>query len=405
MAIHELWSRAARQNPAPLYARLRAEGPLVRVPGPHDQKPIWLTLDYATTIEALRDPRLAKDVRQLHPSHHARMSALLGTNGNDALLGPGMLNFDPPDHTRLRSLVSRAFTPKRIADLRESIAVITARVLDSVRGRDTIDFLSEVADPIPIEVIAGMLGLPASDRPKFRSFANKAMLPPIAENLASRTDGANEMRAYFEQLFVRRRVEPADDLVSALLGVESEEDGRLSSEEVFGMVSLLLVAGFETTVNLLANGMLALQQHPEQLERLRDEPALIESAVEELLRFAGPVELATGRFFLEDTELHGRLIRAGELVVAGIFAANHDPEQFPEPERFELARTPNRHVGFGLGIHVCLGAPLARLEAQVALPMILERLPRLRLDVAPERVEWRSNLPLRSLRRLPVRLA
>jgi cytochrome P450 len=402
---HELWSPAARQNPTPIYARLRREGQLVRLPGPHDEKPIWLTLDHATAVEVLRDPRLAKDVRHLHPSLHARMSALLGSNGNDALLGPGMLNFDPPDHTRLRSLVSRAFTPKRIADLRVTIEAITARVLDSLRGRDTIDFLTEVADPIPIEVIAGMLGLPIADRPRFRNWADKAMLPPIPENEAARIEGAMVMRAYFDELFARRRAEPSDDLVSALLNVESEIDGRLSSEEVFGMVSLLLVAGFETTVNLLANGMLALQQHPEQLECLRETPGLIESAVEELLRFAGPVEFATGRFFVEDTELHGQRIPAGELVVAGLYAANRDPAQFPEPERFDLARTPNRHLGFGLGIHVCLGAPLARLEVQVALPMILERLPRLRLAVAPERVEWRSNLPLRGLRSLPMRLA
>ena len=314
-----------------------------------------------------------------------------------------MLNVDPPDHTRLRSLVSRAFTPRRIAELRGEIAAITAEVLDGLRGRETLDFLDEVAFPIPIRVIAGMLGVPFEDRERFRGWAHAIMLPPLPDLRERRLAAVLEMRAYFDALFARRRGALGDDLVSALLAVEEEGD-RLDTDEVFGMVGLLLIAGYETTVNLLASGTLALLQHPEQLARLRAEPQRIDTAVEELLRLAGPVELAPGRVFVEDTVFHGQTIRAGELVLPVVMAANRDPEVFPEPERFDIDRAPNRHLAFGSGIHHCLGAPLARLEAAVAVPMILDRLPRLRLAVPAATIAWTSGLPVRGLQRLPVRI-
>jgi cytochrome P450 PksS len=252
-----------------------------------------------------------------------------------------------------------------------------------------------------VTVIAEMLGVPTEDQDQFREWTNLIISPPLNGDVGPIQRAGMQFLQYFQQLMARRRAEPRDDLLTALMMAEEQGD-RLSPMELVSMLFLLLVAGHETTVNLMGNGVWALLKHPEQLERLRANPALMESAVEEMLRYRGPVETTTYRWAIQDTELHGQVIPAGEAVHASLLAADHDPAQFPEPERFDITREPNRHIAFGFGIHFCLGAPLARLEATVALNLLLERMPRLRLAVDERELRWRDGILVHGLQRLPV---
>ncbi|HSP79912.1 MAG TPA: cytochrome P450, partial [Myxococcaceae bacterium] len=278
---------------------------------------------------------------------------------------------------------------------------ITHRLLDAMQERDSADLLDAFAFPLPVTVIAELLGVPVEDQDRFREWTNTIMTPPADGDFTHLMHAGQQFLQYFQDILEQRRAAPRDDLISALLAAEEQGD-RLGPQELLGMMFLLLIAGHETTVNLIGNGTLALLRHPEQLERLRARPELIESAVEEMLRYESPVECSTSRFTVEDTEFHGQLIPAGEMVVAGLLAANHDPEQFPEPERFDITREPTRHIAFGFGIHFCLGAPLARLEGTIALNALLERLPGLRLAEEPEALRWRPRAIVRGLQRLPV---
>ena len=393
---YDLWAPAHRANPRPLYARIRQEAPVVRLVDPVQRMPIWLVSRYTDVVAVLRDGRLKKDPREL--SEQAR-SRFFGTS-QDALLRH-MLAADPPNHTRLRSLVSRAFTSRRIEELRPRVAAIATGLLEAARARGSVDFLDAFAFPLPIIVIAELLGVPAEDRDQFRAWTNTLFIPPADGNQEPVLAAGVSFVRYFSSLFERRRAEPGDDLISALLAVEEQGD-RLSHDELIGMLFLLVVAGHETTMNLLGSGLLALLEHPEQLERLRADRSLMGSAVEELLRYCSPLETSTLRFTVEPMEVCGQVIPAEEMVVGGLMSANHDPEVFAEPERFDVGRTPNKHVAFGFGIHFCLGVPLARLEAAVALELLLERAPRLRLAVPPERLRWRRTAFIRGLEQLPV---
>jgi cytochrome P450 PksS len=393
-------SPAFRANPYPFYARLRAEEPVCQVLLP-DKRPAWLVTRYEDVAAVLKDDRFIKEKdRVLSPEQAAREPWI------PRFLKPlerNMLDLDPPDHDRLRALVHKAFTPRLVENLRERVQVLTDELLDAAqgRGRGRIELIRDFATPLPTTVIAEMLGVPVRDRHRFRRWSNLIVTASTKWALLAALPSLTAFLLYVRRLINRRRAEPRDDLTSAL--VQSREDGdRLSEDELAAMIVLLLVAGHETTVNLIGNGMLALLQHPESIERLRDESPLIKPAIEELLRYDGPLECATDRYASEDVTIAGATIPRGEIVFAVIASANRDERQFDEPDRLELAREPNRHLAFGLGMHYCLGAPLARLEGQIAISTLLRRMPKLRLAVPAAKLRWKRGLVLRGLRELPL---
>ncbi|WP_240808182.1 cytochrome P450 family protein [Polyangium spumosum] len=399
--MHPLFTREGRKDPHPIYRRLRAEEPITRIVEPYRKIPFRLLTRYADCSEMLRDPRFGKDFTKWSPEERQR----LRVSDEFEALGKHMLSADPPDHTRLRSLVAKAFTPQIVEGLRGRIATIAEDLVSAALARDAsgMDLVSQFSYPLPVTVIAELLGVPASDQDDFRRWTTVLFTPAdTEEQLAHLRATGFAFFQYFMQLIERRRAEPQDDLVSGLVAAEEGGD-RLSTQELVGMLFLLLVAGHETTVNLITNGMLALMDHPEQHERLASDPSLLESAVEEMLRYCGPVETTTYRFALEDLEFGGVTIRKNELVVASLLSADHDESRFPDPDRFDVGRKPNKHIAFGYGIHFCLGAPLARLEAAIAVETLLRRLPRMRLAIPREELEPSSMLLLlHAKKRLPI---
>jgi cytochrome P450 len=314
-----------------------------------------------------------------------------------------MLTSDPPQHTRLRGLVNKAFTARRLESLRPHIQEIVDELLDAMKGKRELDVIWDLGYPLPVIVIAELLGVPPDHREQFKHWSDgivgslgSAFAAPDVQQRAM--DSATALVGYFQGVIAERRRAPKDDLISALIAAE-EQGQVLSEEELLATLVLLLVAGNETTTNLIGNGTLALLRHPDQLARLRSDPSIAETAVEELLRYDSPVQ-ATGRVATEDIEVGGTVVKEGQVAFLLLGAANRDPAVFPEPDRLDLTRQDNRHVAFGYGIHFCLGAPLARIEAQVALPSLLARFPGLRL--ATGELEWGGNLILRGLKRLPV---
>jgi len=380
---------AALADPYPYYRLMRERDPV------HWNGPIraWFLTRHADVAELLRDDRFSAD-RTLSERYVAPPPG----RGRP---GKSMLIVDPPDHTRLRNLASKAFTPRMVEQLRPRIEAIASDLVERLaRGRQA-DLIAEFAYPLPVIVIAEMLGVPARDRAQFQEWSSVTVrgLDPFVDAATQKAvfDARAALTAYLRRIIARRRREPAGDLITAMIAAREAGD-FLSDGELVAMCSLLLVAGHETTVNLIGNGTLALFRNPDQLERLRREPALIRTAVEELLRWAPPVYW-TGRVALEELDLGGRRIAPRQSVFGMLAAANRDPEVFEDPDRLDLGRDPNPHFAFGRGIHFCLGAPLARLEAQVALPMLLERFPDLRLAGEPES---RPTVNLRGLARLPV---
>ncbi|MDE0059302.1 MAG: cytochrome P450 [Defluviicoccus sp.] len=310
-----------------------------------------------------------------------------------------MLDLDPPDHTRLRALVSRAFTPRSVSRWHGCVREIADRLLDAVSGQDRFDLIAALGYPLPVTVIAEMLGVPADDMDRFEVWSNdialivEPILAPAQVEGVRRATG--ELFAYFETIVEARRREPRDDLVSALLAAEERGD-RLTREELLSTMLLILVAGNETTRNLIGNGMLALLRHPDQLQRLRDQPDLLDPAVDELLRYDSPVQL-DGRVVREDVEMGGRRLRAGQKVIALLGAANRDPAAFENPEALDIGRRERSHLSFGRGIHYCLGASLAVLEARIAFQSLLERFPSIRLAAEPR---YRDGIVLRGVESL-----
>ena len=309
-----------------------------------------------------------------------------------------MLNLDPPDHTRLRALVHKAFTPKVIEELRPRIAQIAHDLLDEMAASNAGDLIEAFAFPLPVTVIAELLGIPAADRDKFRRWT-KALLESDSESESR--DSAMEFGMYMNALADERHANPRSDILSNLVHAEEQGD-RLDRMELLSMLFLLLVAGHETTVNLIGNGTLALLTHPDQHAKLRDNPALIGTAVEEILRYNGPVETPTIRFAMEDVDWDGYRISTGDMLMPSLLGANRDPAMFPDPDKFDITRNPNPHVAFGYGIHFCLGAPLARMEGAIAINALLARFPNLRLDASPDTLEWSDQLLIHGLRTLPV---
>jgi cytochrome P450 len=388
-----------KANPYPFYARLRDESPVYRVTLPGKQA-AWLITRYDDVLAALKDPRFAKDKLNALTSEQARKQPWM-----PALFKPltrNMLDLDPPDHTRLRALVHKAFTPRLIDRIRERIQTLTDDLLDAVQDRGRMDLIRDYALPLPTTIIAEMLGVPVEDRHKFHRWSSAIVSSnPSGWQMLKAIPNVMAFLRYIRKLVQARRARPQDDLVSALVQVEEAGD-QLSEDELVAMIFLLLVAGHETTVNLIGNGSLALLRNPDQMEKLRNDPSLIKTAVEELLRYESPLETATERYAREDVTVAGVTIPRGATVFAVIASANRDERQFPDPDALDLTREPNRHLAFGQGIHYCLGAPLARLEGQIAINTLLRRAPELRLAVPPESLRWRRGLVLRGLQALPV---
>jgi cytochrome P450 PksS len=388
-----------KANPYPFYARLRAEAPVFPVTLP-DKQTAWLVTRYDDVVMVLKDDRFAKDRRNaLTPEQLARLPWFPSFAKP---LTRNMLDLDPPDQTRLRGLVQKAFTPRLVEQMRERIQGLADELLNAVKGRSQIDLIHDYALPVPTTIIAEMLGVPVEDRHKFHRWS-KVLLEASSNRSGIWTaiPGIWLFMRYLRKFIRARRASPQDDLVSAL--VQAEEAGeKLSEDELLALVMLLLVAGHETTVNLIGNGMLALLEHPDQLDKLRSDPDLIKPAVEELLRFHSPVEMATERFPRREVTVAGIQIPRGEMVLAVIASANRDERQFVNPDTLDLTREPNKHVSFGQGVHFCLGAPLARLEGQLAINTLLRRTGGLRLAVAPAALRWRRGLVLRGLETLPL---
>lgn len=399
ISVPDLASPAFKADPFPTYARLRSEAPVKRVKIA-DGKPAWLITRYADVALALKDPRFSKNpYRTLTPAEQAKKLPWLP--GFLRPLTHSMLDQDPPDHSRLRALVQKAFTPRRVEELRGQIESLCGDLVARARARGEIDLVADFALPMPLFVIAEMLGLPEGDRRRFGAWSTRivSLVKPL--DLIMALPSLWGFMRYVRELARKRRSSSADDLLAALLRAEEAGD-HLSEDELLAMVVLLLIAGHETTVNLIASGTLALLDHPEAFERLRQEPALIGSAVEELLRFTSPIDLATERYTTADVTFGEHVIPRGERVFAAIGSANHDEQAFEAPEELRLDREPNRHLSFGSGPHYCLGAPLARLEAQIALTTLLREAPALRLAVPRASLRWKRNAIIRGLARLPV---
>jgi cytochrome P450 PksS len=309
-----------------------------------------------------------------------------------------MLNQDPPDHTRLRGLVHKAFTPARVRDLEPRITQITNDLLDAMQDKAEGDLIADFALPLPIMVIAEMLGIPVEDRDKFRSWTQMILSFGPASSIASVMEFVQYMNAMIET----RRAEDTGDILSALVRVE-DEGSTLDHMELLSMIFLLLVAGHETTVNLIANGTLALLQHPAQMQQLRDDPALTPGAIEEMLRYSGPVDATLNRWAAEAiTWEDGRVIEPGDVIIPLLMAANRDPAIFENPDTFDIIRDPNPHIAFGHGIHFCLGAPLARMEGTIALRALLTRMPNLALNIDPDDLLWGPSIVLHNMLELPL---
>jgi cytochrome P450 len=381
---------ALRRDPHPVYARLREQGPVhrVRFAMPGGVWETWLVVGYEEARAALADHRLAKD------------SAKIGAVPLDEqLIGKYLLVADQPQHTRLRSLVARAFTMRRVEQLRPRIQRITDELLDEMLPHGRADLIDSLAYPLPITVICELLGVPEMDRTEFRKISTEVVAPTDPD---SGQAAIVRLAEYLTGLIDdKRSAGPTDDLLSDLIRTTAEDGDRLSARELRGMAYLLLIAGHETTVNLIGNGVLALLTHPGQLAALRDDMSLMDGAIEEMLRYEGPVENATYRYAAEDLEIAGTAIGQGEDLLVGLSAAQRDDARYAEADRFDIRRDARGHLAFGHGIHYCLGAPLARLEGRIAIGTLLERAPGLALDGEPG--EWLPGLLMRGVRNLPVR--
>ncbi len=384
-------------DPEALYRELRVDRPVARATAPNGMT-FWLVSRYADARPALNDPRLSKDAKRI-PDLLAENADAPPARALAESLVQHMLNADPPDHTRLRKLVGKAFTMRAIARLRPRVEELAGELADAMAAAGPgVDLLDEFAFPLPMTVICEILGVPQERREEFRDWSNTLLSGAGDEQRAA---AAGAMATFLSELVATKSANPGEDMLSDI--VRASEDGdTLSPGETTAMAFPLLVAGHETTVNLIGNGMLALLRHPDQLARLRADPELIPGAVEEFLRYDGPINLATFRFTTEPVEIAGTTIPKGEFVLVSLLGANRDPERYADADRLDVERDASGHLGFGYGIHHCLGAPLARLEGEIAFRTLLDRFPDIALDGEPG--PFRTSTLIHGLTRFPVRV-
>lgn len=387
--ISDLARPQFKSNPYPFYARLRAESPVLRTR--FLGQPTWLVTRYADVLTVFKDERFLKDWWPVTKWLH-RFSGPMTRH---------MLNKDGPDHTRLRTLVHKAFTPHLMERLRGRIQSLCDELLDELHTNGRMDLINGYALPLPLCVISELLGIPSTDRQRLHNLSRTSL---SATNLVGVVRALPDQRILIRRirkLVAARRSEPQDDLITAL--VQAEEAGdKLSEAELIGTINLLLIAGYETTVNLIGNGALTLIQDSDARRDLLNNPELAGSAIEELLRFTSPLDIASQRFAGEDLSLGSSMICRGDIVIGVVGSANHDETQFGDPEVFNLRRDPNKHLAFGQGAHFCIGAPLARLEGQIALMTLIQRFPALRLSGSADTLRWRKSIIVRGLEALPV---
>lgn len=396
-SYYPLFDQAARSNPQAVYAQMRREMPVCPLIGPVSGNTFWIITRYDDCITALKQPQLVKDHTHLSEPFFSRYGGR--PEGVWAAINRNMLFVDPPDHTRLRSLVHRAFTPVLIENLRARTQGIADSLIDKVIANNSghIDLIGDYGFPLPITVIAELLGVPVEDQENFRRWTKALVFFTSEEESMT---AAFEFVMYMNNLIDERAAHPKDDLISGLQQAHEAGD-KLDREELISMIFLLLVAGHETTVNLIGNGMLSLFQFPDQRALLQQNPHLMRSAVEEMLRFNGPVETATNRFAMENVEIGGVHIPYGDVVLVALHSANRDEAVFENPDRFDITREPNKHIAFGNGIHYCLGAPLARMEGGIAIETLLRRLPSLQpAPGALDHIEWNQSVLLHGMKRL-----
>ncbi|CAN5240513.1 cytochrome P450 [soil metagenome] len=393
-----------RRDPYPRYAQLREQWPVHRlvldVPG--SSVGTWVLTRFDHCQSVLRHPHVGKDFASMQRRWGIDEGELAAQQAFSSER-PSMLFSDPPDHNRLRGLVSKAFTPRTVEALRPHIVRLADEVLDTL-GTGEVDVMAALAFPLPVSVIGEMLGVPRADRPQFQRLvrASAAALEPFvsAESLASANEATLEMEEYFRHLVAERRKAPTDDLLSKLIAAEDGGD-QLSTQELLSTAILLFAAGFETTTNLIGNGLLALLRHPGELDRLRQDPFLLPSAVEELLRYDSPVQV-NGRIAGDDIEIDGHAFPAGATLLVLQGAANRDPRRFPDADRLDIGRADGASMSFGTGIHFCLGAALARVEGQVVFGRLLERYRS--IELLDDNPRYRDSITLRGLAALPVSL-
>lgn len=398
--FYDLFTPAFKVDPFSTFAQMRVCDPVYAHHAP-DGSTIWYVTRYEDVVAVLKDEvHFCKDPRHAKPvesfSRTSRQSPL------HQLINENMLFSDPPDHTRLRALVNQAFTPRRVERMGVRIQQIAVELLQKVQAQQQMDLIADYALPLPVRIICELLGVPSQDQADVSAWS-QAIISPGSRglNYSARRRKVKAFIDYLQAMFTDRALRPQDDLVTAL--VQAEESGeKLNEKELSSMVALLLVTGHETTVNLIGNGALALLQHPQQLARLQAGEVAWETAVTELLRYDGPVETSTTRWVRQDVTFQGQRMRRGDVMRVVLTSANRDPAQFHQPDTLDVARSDNRHLAFGLGIHYCLGAPLARLEGHIALSALFTHFPDLRLAVLPTALHWRSGVLFRGLTSLPV---
>src|SRR5205807_712107 len=398
LASVDITSATFKANPFPFYAQLRAEAPVFPVKLPTKQR-AWLITRYSDVQDVLKDARFAKNPRNAMSPEQLKKRPWIPSMFKP--LEQNMLDLDSPDHTRLRALVHKAFTPRLIEQMRDQIQALTNELLERAALGGGMDVIADFALPLPLTMIGRILGVPAQDNQKFHRWSKTLISAGTNRNLLVLIPSIMSFMGYLKKLIKERHAHPKDDLVTALVQAKDGSD-QLSEDEILAMIVLLLVAGHETTVNLIGSGTLALLEHPDQLAKLRSEPSLIKTAIEELVRFVCPVEMATERYAREDITIAETTIPRGELVMAVIGSANRDANYFDNPDVLDITRKNNKHLAFGHGAHYCLGASLARLEGQIAISTLVQRMPNLRLSIAPDQIRWRGTFVLHGLESLPV---
>ena len=394
IAKYDLYSEDFKKNSYATFAQMRKFDPIIQQVGLNGKTPIWFFTNYDDVNNLLRDKRLVRDEKLARPPEQQYQASPL-----EELINNHMLNKDGEDHRRLRNLVSQAFTPRRVEELEPRIQSLADELIDQVVSQGEMDIIANYSAQLPTIVILEMLGVPIEDRDKLREWSRIFIEVGSQESFIQH---ANAFVGYLRNLFEERRQNPQDDLISALIQAEEEGD-KLSEEELFSTLVLLIIAGHETTMNLIGNAVLALLQEPDKLAELKAKPELMKQAVEEFLRYDAPVERALFRMVAEDMHYKGFDLKRGEAVILIIGSANRDEKHFDEADSLVLNRQSNQHLSFGKGIHYCLGAPLARLEAGIGLNSLIQRLPNLRFAVSVSELQWRNSPGFKGLTRLPVR--
>lgn len=400
---YDLFSTAFKRDPFTTFAQMRESAPIYANVAPNGTT-TWYVTRYDDVLTVLRDnERFVKDIRNTilpeeRPSSTKQKSVQQRINEN-------MLFSDPPDHTRLRALVTLAFTPRRVEKMRDEVQKIANTLLDQAAMVGEMDLIADYALPLPVIVICQLLGIPQKDQEMVAAWS-QSIISPGSRGLGyrKRKRMMRDFVAYLGELFAQRQQQPEDDLITALVQAEAEGE-RLNEAELSSMVALLLVTGHETTVNLIGNGALALMQNREQLQLMMANEALMDNAIEELLRYDGPVETSTTRWVRYDCEFMGQQLKRGDIMRVSLASANRDVSHFEGPDKLDITRQANKHLAFGHGIHYCLGAPLARLEGKIALRTLFARFPSIQLQKTPEQLQWRSGVLFRGLESFPVSLS